>query len=173
MNKKIVLAIGGLFLFASCLAMEPIQKREEVYGKNPPVITRSFAAKELRIGDTWKVYLKAQDPDGDMDKIECSVSQQGMGSYPGSIIALKEENRKEFSGFIYLSTQGVSHDLNFSEITLTVHVRDKAGHSSEPAVVFPAALNLRAIQEASPKGVFQEKELGPIAIRLLTPNEPR
>ena len=56
-------------LLAGCAAMEPIEVREKTYGTAPPVISQSFAPKEARPGDTWKVYLKAEDPNGDMRRI--------------------------------------------------------------------------------------------------------
>ncbi len=31
-----------------------------------PVITSHFASSDLRPGDTWKIYLKASDSEGDM-----------------------------------------------------------------------------------------------------------
>jgi hypothetical protein len=172
MNKKILFPLGLIFILAGCSALEPIQKREAAYGKNSPVITQSFASKELRIGDTWKIYLNAQDPDGDMNEIGCSISQRGIGSYPGSMISLKEENRKEFSGFIYLSTQGIRNTLHLEDIALTVQVRDKAGHSSEP-FVFPLEFNSRAAQEAPPRGIFKENDLGPINIKLVSSRDER
>ena len=79
MKIRIFVGVALLvFLAASCTAMMSSGEREKMYGKAVPVITESFASKELRPGDTWKVYLKASDPDGDMRYI-VSVLSAGMG----------------------------------------------------------------------------------------------
>ena len=166
MNKKILALLILPFLALGCAALEPIEVREQTYGKGVPVITQSFASKQMRPGDTWKVYLNATDPDGDMKNIFCSIEQPGIGTYPGSFTKIKEANRKELSGYIYLNTVGIQ-GLNWVNITLTVQVQDKAGHFSQP-VVFPLSFNSRSKQESPPPGIFQEKELGPIMILLRT-----
>ena len=149
--------------------MGPIEEREKTYGTDPPVISRSFASKEARPGDTWVVYLKAEDPNGDMRRIVCTVDQPGMGTYPVSYIRVKEAERKDLAGHIYLNIP-TSRDLDFVTLTLTVQIQDMAGHLSLPAV-FPLALNPRATRDAPPQGAFPEKELGPVMIQLRTPSD--
>jgi hypothetical protein len=164
--------LGAFVLFAllaGCAAMGPIEERKKTYRTDPPVISRSFASKEARPGDSWVVYLKAEDPNGDMRRIVCTVDQPGVGTYPVSYIRIKEAERKELAGYIYLNIP-VRGDLVFVTLTLTVEIQDMAGHLSLPAV-FPLALNPRATREAPPQGAFPEKELGPLMIQLRTPFE--
>jgi len=149
-----------------CSGLEPIQKREEIYGKAVPVIRQSFASRQTWPGDTWKIFLIASDPDGDMKNIVCTIDQAGVGVYPVSIIRIREGNQKEFSGYIYLNTQSPD-DLNFVTLTLTVQVQDRAGHYSAPAT-FPLLLSGTSVQDPPPPGVFQEVDLGPIMIQLRT-----
>jgi len=164
MDKKFLAVLVLPFLALGCAALEPIEVREQIHGKGVPVITQSFASKQMRPGDTWKVYLNASDPDGDMKNIVCAIEQPGMPTYPVSFTKIKEVNRKELSGYIYLNTGGIQ-GLNWVNITLTAQVQDKAGHLSQP-VVLPLSFNWRFKQEAPPPGIFQEKELGPIMIIL-------
>lgn len=164
MNKRILAGFVLLFLAMGCAAMEPIEVREGMYGKAIPVISQSFASKQIRPGDTWKVYLNASDPDGDMKNIVCIIEQPGVGTYPISITRIKEDNRKELSGFIYLNTLG-SGDLNFVNLTLSVQIQDMAGHFSAP-VSFPLSFNNRHRQEDPPKDIFKDKDLGPIMINM-------
>ncbi|MGC8811235.1 MAG: hypothetical protein ACP5Q3_13375 [bacterium] len=164
MYKKLVMFMSLLFLLASCAALDPIEVKEQKYGKSIPIISESFASKQIKSGDTWKVYLKAHDPDGDMKNIVCVIDQAGKGVYPVSRIRIREEDRKEFSGYIYLYTAGIQ-GLNYVPLTLTVQIEDKAGHFTQP-VSFPLFINNASIQERPPSGVFQEKELGPILINL-------
>ncbi len=57
----------------------------------------------------------------------------------------------------------------FTNLVLTVQIRDKAGNVSEP-VSFPLQLQANARQQSPPPGgVFQEKNLGPVAIRIEPP----
>lgn len=164
MYKKLTIIVSLLFLMAGCAALDPVEVREQKYGKSIPIISESFASKQIKPGDTWKVYLKAYDPDGDMQNIVCVIDQAGKGVYPVSRTKIREEDRKELSGFVYLFTAGIQ-GLNYVPLTLTVQIEDKAGHFSQP-VSFPLYINNVSNQEKPPSGVFQEKELGPILINL-------
>jgi hypothetical protein len=149
-----------------CAGLEPIEKREAVYGKASPVIHKSYAANQIWPGETWKVYLVASDPDGDMKNIVCTIDQPGVGTYPVSMIRIAEGRKNELSGFIFLNTQSLE-DLTFVTLTLTVQVQDMAGHYSQPAA-FPLLLTGTGQQEPPQPGAFQEENLGPIMIRLRT-----
>jgi hypothetical protein len=164
MYKKMISVVALFFLLQGCAALAPLEVKEEKYGKSAPEITQSFASKEVRPGDTWKVYLKVSDPDGDLKNIYATIEQPGMGTYPLGITRIKEGGSKELSGYIYLDTVGVQ-GLNFVNITLTVHIQDKAGHFSRPAV-FPVSFNLLSTQETPPPGTFAEKDLGPIMVSM-------
>jgi len=150
----------------ACTGLEPIETREAIYGKASPLIHKSYAANQIWPGDTWKVYLIASDPDGDMKQIVCTIDQPGVGIYPASITRIAEGQRKELSGYLYLNTQGFEN-LAFVTLTLSVQVQDMAGHFSLPAA-FPVLLTPTGQQEPPPPGDFQEDNLGPILIRLRT-----
>jgi hypothetical protein len=169
MKKKIfALAAFLLLLIAGCAALEPLEVREKMYGKEVPVITQSFASKEIRPGDTWMVYLNAHDPDGDMKQIVCEIEQPGVGVYPAAYIRIKEDERKELAGYIYLTSLHVNYfSFNFINLTLRVEIQDRAGHYSAP-VFFPLSFNALYRQEPPPANVFKEKDLGPIMIQLRT-----
>ncbi len=129
-----------------------------------PIITRSFASREICPGDTWKVYIHAADPEGDMKTIICEVSQAGRTSYPVSYVKVPEGQGAEFSGFIYLNT-GAGQSLPFIHLILQVEIQDGAGNLSRP-VSFPLVFNPRAEQEPPPPGLFQDKEIGPVMVSL-------
>jgi hypothetical protein len=164
---KRLFAVGALlFLVTGCAAMAPFEVKEERYGKSIPMIAQSFASPQMRPGETWKVYLKASDPDGDMKNIYASIFQYGMGSYPAGITKIPEGNGKELSGYVYLYTRS-DPGLNFVNLILTINIQDKAGHFSQP-VTFPLAFNNTFRQKDPPSGVFEEKDLGPIMTGLRT-----
>ena len=162
-------AIIGMGM-VSCAHMGGMEETEKVYGKNPPVIEKSFASNQLRPGDLWKIYIRASDPDGDMDSIVSVVEQTGMGSYPASSARIKGENGKEISGYIYLSTSS-QFGLDFlynQELTVSVQIKDKAGHISRP-VSFKVLFSNRQGPTSPPAGVFKEVDLGPIMVTLKPP----
>ena len=154
MNKKLLTVSTLLFLAVSYAVLATAESRGE---DRVPVITQSFASKGVKPRESWKVYLNAFDPDGDMQAIFAVIEQQGMGRYPPSITRIKAENRKELSGYIHLNTS-VSDKLDFVTLTLIVHIQDKAGNFSNP-VVFTLSINSRSIQEAPPPGVFKDQYL--------------
>ncbi len=129
-----------------------------------PVITHHFASKEICPGDTWKVYIRAADPEGDMKNIICVVNQAGRGTYPVCFVRIPESQRRDLSGFLYLNTSG-SQGLDFTNLTLQIEIQDRAGNVSWP-VLFPLAFNPRAEKENPPFGAFREEEVGPIMISL-------
>jgi hypothetical protein len=164
MSRKIFAAVLIFLSMATgCAALSG----SEVGEKATPLITQSFASKEVRSGDTWKVYLKASDPNGEIKNIYAVIDQPGVGQYPLSIIRVKPENQKELSGYIYLSTATPVSPLNFVNLWLTIHVQDRSGNFSQPAV-FPLSINARSTQEVPPQGVFKEEALGPVMVVLRT-----
>ena len=164
MSRKIFAAV---FIFLSMATGCATLSGSEVGEKATPLITQSFASKEARSGDTWKVYLKASDPNGEMKNIYAVVDQPGVGQYPLSILRVKPENQKELSGYIYLSTATPVAPLYFINLMLTIHVQDRSGNFSQPAV-FPLSINRNSVQEAPPQGVFKEEALGPVMVTLKT-----
>ena len=164
MNRKIFAAV---FVFLSMATGCATLSGSEVAGNATPVITQSFASKEVKVGETWKIYLKVSDPDGEMKKIYAVVDQPGVGQYPLTIIRVKPENRKELSGYIYLSTATPVYPINFINLWLTIHVQDRSGNFSQEAV-FPLSINNRSTQEVPPEGVFKEEVLGPVMVVLRT-----
>ena len=165
--RMLLVGLAVVYAVTGCSGiMMSMEKKEEVYGKEPPVITESFASKGMRPGDTWKVYLKASDPGADMDYILGTVFLIGRKVYPVSFIKVREENSKEMNGYIYLNTLIPGYEfLYFSSLNLTVQVRDKVGHFSQP-VEFPLYFNPRAVQEQPPSGIFKDQTLGPVMTTL-------
>ena len=167
MKNRIVAAMVGLLLTVGCATMMSFEEREKTYGKEAPVITETYASKQMNPGDTWKIYVKASDPGGDMQSIVATIHMVGSGTHPVSYTRIKDGNRKELSGYFSLITLNPSGDawLNNLTLTLTVQIKDRAGHLSN-TVTFPLEFNRRYVQEPPPPGVFPEQYLGPIMITL-------
>jgi len=165
MNNKILTTV----FMVLCLAVGyAVMAWADVTEKATPVITQAFASKELRAGDTWKVYLKSSEPNGDMRYIVSTLYQPGWGDYPVSRTKIPKADSKELNGYVYLNTliPGGYNFLNFHTINLTVQIQDKAGNYSKP-IEFTLYFDPRATaQEQPPTGVFKEQAFGPIMVHL-------
>ncbi len=103
-----------------------------------PIITHTFAVEKGYYGYIWRIYIEAEDPDGDMLRIASAVDQTGYGHYPTDWVYLKPQNQKYFKGYIQWNTfsSKTSYLTEWTQITLKVSVFDKAGNESNQ-VIFP------------------------------------
>ncbi len=168
MTKNTVLAVTLVFFLAGCATTPGVQQGGKASGGSVPAITAAFASKTLVPGDTWKIYIKASDPDGDMKYVFASVFQIGRGDYPASRTRIAGENARELNGFVYLNTltPGGYDFLYFVTLTVTINIQDSTGHYSQ-AAVFPLSFAGTYEQEPPPPGAFNEQNLGPILVTLL------
>jgi hypothetical protein len=114
-------------------------------GGEPPVISDSYAPKSVRPGASWRVYLKAQDVDGDMKDIAAVLWQAGVGYYSTSVTLIRGEDRKDFAGYLFLTTPADS-SLMWDEFKLTVLVRDCQGNKSE-SIDLPMRFDLASTEK--------------------------
>ncbi len=166
MVRKMALILTVILFLVGCASMKANQGPPESASARP-VITQAYAAPAMRIGETWKIYLNASAPNGDMHYIVATLDQPGRGGgYPPSFTRIKKGQEKQLSGYIYLNTAGnVQQGLNFTNIVLTVQVKDRYGNLSNP-VSFPLHFQLSAVQQPPPSGLFQEDALGPVMIEI-------
>jgi hypothetical protein len=131
-----ILFMGGLLtaLFSACVGAGRVASTS---GTQPPAITRSYAADKGGYGQTWKIYIEAEDPDGDMFKIASELQQEGV-RYQKSVdtIFVKKRDQKSLKGYLALDTfflrePGLSVS---SRLALRVSITDKAGNESKTAV---------------------------------------
>jgi hypothetical protein len=101
------------------------------------VITCSYAAAQGAYGQTWKIYIEAEDPDGDMFKITSELEQEGVRYRPSTdSIFVGKGDQKYLKGFLALDTfflrePGLSVS---SRLVLRVSITDKAGNESKTTV---------------------------------------
>lgn len=137
MNRRILYLLSGivivLFLFANSRGWA--QPKPEI---KKPIITRAFAVDKGIYGYIWKIYIEAEDPDGDMLRIACVVDQVGYGRYPTDWIYLRPKHGKNFKGYIQWNTfsSKAAYLREWTQITLRVSIVDKAGNESNE-VAFP------------------------------------
>jgi hypothetical protein len=107
-------------------------------GTKAPIITQAFAVEKGHYGYIWKIYIEAEDSDGDMDKIAVVVDQTGYGCYSTDWIILKPQCREHLIGYLQWNTfsSKASYLPEWTQIALKVSIFDKAGNESNE-VVFP------------------------------------
>ena len=112
--------------------------RQPKPGTKAPIITHAFAVEKGYYGYIWKLYIEAEDPDGDMLRIASVVDQVGYGRYPADWVIIKPQYRKRLRGFLQWNTfsSKTSYLREWTQITFTVSVFDRAGNESNQ-VVFP------------------------------------
>jgi hypothetical protein len=156
-------------VMASCATVAG--RRAEPVGK-PPVITDSFAATAVSHGDSWKVYVKASDPDGDMRYLAYTIRVSGQGGHT-SRLGLKKGDRAELVGYLNISFPPAQDAWGeWASLTLTLYVQDSQRNTSDK-VTFTTSLS-RGVKQASPPAPFDIgglKALGHIWVQL--PRLPR
>ena len=135
MSKKWLYWVPGVMVIL-VLFSSPQGWAQSQSGSNAPVITHAFTVDKIKYGDILKVYIEAEDPQGEMMKIATVVDQAGYGRYPTSWVYLKPTDRKHFKGYLQWNTFNATELEEWTNITLKVSVFDKAGNESN-VVVFP------------------------------------
>ena len=141
---------------------------------NAPVIKNAFAIDRGRYGSVLKIYLEAEDPNGDMAKIVTTVLQPGYGYYPTDWIVLKPPFQKSFRGYIQWNTfsSAAPHLDEWDYIWVRVAVMDRTGNLSNE-FEFPFTFETGAGPVPVPPAPFDNgtlPKLGNISINLFNPH---
>ena len=131
MKMRFSIALVATLLVGSCSSLQ-IKDYHEVFEEQgkPPALIDYYAAAVIRPGTTWKIYLAAQDKDGDMVYIATTLFQTGFGYYATDYTRLTGKERKEFEGYIALRTPA-EESLSQNKFTMEVLIRDRQGNSSK------------------------------------------
>jgi len=163
--------ILALVLFSASPGLTGEEPNREARG---PVITHAFAVERGYYGDSWRIYVEADDPDGQMLRIASVVDQVGYGYYPTDWIYLEPQNEKHFKGYIQWNTFSTKTRYlpEWTRISLKVSVFDKNGYESNE-VVFPFTFEMSPKQYVDkPPAPFDQGDLprlGYISINLVNP----
>jgi hypothetical protein len=140
MNKKIYVLLAFCILIWGCASFTRCEKTSTSGKGQPPVIVDSYAPSQIRPGATWRVYLRAKDPDGDMKEMIQVLVWGGSGPFKTSFVPLRAEHSAEMGGYFFLRTpspaQADYSRLGFVGLTLRIAIRDcqenKSGHVEFP-----------------------------------------
>jgi hypothetical protein len=130
MNKKKILFVALAVLICSCSKLE-VKDYDQTFKDRgqPPVIVDYYAPDLIRPGTTWKIYLRAEDKDGDMVYVATMLYQEGFGYYATDYTRLEGKDRKGFAGYVSLKTFSDA-DLTSDQFTMEIMVRDNQGKRS-------------------------------------------
>ena len=124
---------------------------------SPPVITSSYATTKAFHGDDWRVYVEANDPDGDMRYFVYTISTSGRGGR-GEYVRVGKDNRAKILGYLCVFVAPPEDAIGeWAHFELTLHIQDSRGNTSDK-VTFPAAL-ARGVKRDSPPLPFNTEGL--------------
>ncbi len=170
-NRSIFMVLGTIVTLVLFWGVQgQAQSRPRSDG---PVITHGFTVEKIMYGDILRVYIEAEDPEGEMVKIATVVDQAGFGRYPTSWVYLKPTDRKHFKGYLQWNT--VSSKTPFvsewTQMTLRVSVFDRSGKESN-MLAFPITFESGVRRASSYQAPFpfnqsDVRRLGTIDIDLM------
>jgi hypothetical protein len=138
-----------------------------------PVITHAYCIERGRYGDILKIYIEADDPNGNMFRIATVVDQVGYGHYPTSWLYLGPQYQHLLIGYLQWNTfsSNTSWMPEWTQITIQVSIFDTAGNESN-TVVFPFEFVSEVVSQPLPPPPFDQENitrLGFVDINLFNP----
>ena len=173
MNHLKLIGLGILVAGAILLTVLPAGPQSNT--AKGPMITHVYAIERGRYGINWKIYIEAEDTDGEMTKIAAVVDQPGQGHYPTDFVLLDPQYRNRLYGFLQWNTfsSGSAGLREGTQIRLRVSVIDRAGRESKE-VVFPLTFVSGVTDQAKAPAPFDQDNIpriGYLSIDLVSPQE--
>ncbi|MFB3885726.1 MAG: hypothetical protein ACE144_10905 [Thermodesulfobacteriota bacterium] len=161
-----------LFSFILLLAMTLFIAHEGLANTKPgtkaPVITHAYAIDKGR-GSIIKIYIEAEDPDGDMSRIATVVGQVGFGSHRTDWTVVKPQSGSRLLGYLQWNTLGSRGRIDeWTRVGIRVSVFDKAGNESNE-VVLPFTFVSETVPKPKRPAPFDKEDiprLGHIDVQL-------
>ena len=154
MSKKIYVLLAFSIFISGCASFTRCEKTSTSGKGQPPVILDSYAPSHIRAGATWRVYLRAKDPDGDMKQMIQVLMRGGSGPFRTTFAPLKAEYSAEMGGYFFLRTPSPAQAdytrLGFMGLTLKIVIFDCQENKSE-YVEFPLHFELEAAPDLPPE----------------------
>jgi hypothetical protein len=170
MKKRIYLVLGLSALIWGCATFTNCEKISTSGKGQPPVILDSFAVSEIRPGESWRVYIRAKDPDGDMMETIQIIIRGDSGPFKTTFSPLHAKYRADMNGYFFLrtppSTQADYTRLGNMGLTLRMSIRDCQNNEQ---VEFPLRFTPKASHDLPPEwNEVADLSLGAIMFDLTT-----
>ena len=163
----VVVALTGLLSWGATFQAQAYETGTQQEKGQGPMILDYYAPQVIRPGTTWRIYLKAEDKDGNMKYIAAMLWQAGVGYYSTDLTRIKSEDSKELTGYLFLNTP-VDQTLIWDRLELTLLIRDGQGNRSEP-IKLPLRFDYAPAQEIPQKWEAAAKHrLGAIMIDIVS-----
>ncbi len=160
------LALSLLYLTGGCTQLT-VAEREQMFGSHPPRIVKADAQSKMLYPSPWTIFLHVEDPDGDLTGFAGWVRILG-GLDKFYTVPLNSKFRREAKGYVWVPLSP-AFGLVYNTVTVTLYVKDKAGHKSAEEV-FTLDLGEQVSEEEASKIQAYEQEfdiaLGPINIEI-------
>ena len=117
-------------LSASMLGCGELWKLVPLEPGSKPVISDYFAPQKVKPGEGWKIFIKAEDKDGDMKDIVATIAPASQSFLTYSFASIREEERGSLAGYLFIRTLP-SPILQNEMFHLTIYIRDKADRKSD------------------------------------------
>jgi hypothetical protein len=172
MKTKKLAQLLGVFV-ALLLILVPKGFAQPAQMQGGPVITHAYAVSEGHYGTIWKIYIEADDPNGQMLRIASVVDETGYGLYPTDFTYIKSKDSKHFKGYLQWNTfsSKAAYMNEWQQLTVTITVQDKSGRWSNE-VVFPFTFQTgvhRSDTPPDPFNVANLPKLGNVMVELFNP----
>jgi hypothetical protein len=95
-----------------------------------PVILVSYAPQKVKPGEVWKIFLRAEDKDGDMKDIVATIIPASQSFLTYSLAFIREEEKGALAGYLFIKTPPSPY-LHHEMFHLSIFIRDKAGRKSD------------------------------------------
>jgi hypothetical protein len=151
-EKRVRKHLLVLLLVSSLLGCAFFQELKKVVPErrgSKPVIADSYAPRQVKPGEVWRIFLEAEDVDGDMQDIVSAIVPTTRSIYNYSFTPIKQEEAASFSGYLSVATP-LSTYLVGEGFDVIIYIRDKAGNRGESV-----GFDLKFTSEAG--GPFPEK----------------
>jgi hypothetical protein len=96
------------FAFFSCMSLFTFShgqaQPDPLTPANTQIISNSYAIEKGKYRDVLKIYIEADDPNGEMFRIATGVDRVGYGRHPTDGIQLKSQHQHHLIGHLQWNT---------------------------------------------------------------------
>lgn len=145
MRRSLIIVV----LSASILGCGELWKLVPIKPGSKPVISDYFAPQNVKPGKGWKIFLKAEDKDGDMKDVVATIAPATQSFLTYSFASIREEEGGSLAGYLFINTPPSPY-LQNEMFHLTISIRDKADRRSD-SVAFLLSFTSESDVELSEK----------------------
>ena len=129
-EKPLKKCLPFVVLLLSILGCGEMWKLVPIDPGHSPVILDSYASQNIKAGKVWKIFLEAEDKDGDMKDIVAAIAPAAQSFLSYSFVSIHEKESGHLAGYVFVRTP-LSTSLQGKIFSMTIFIRDKEGRRSK------------------------------------------